>query len=218
MLLEAGLCSSAAATINLVRWRTGRRAGETVRAEEQIWWSSTVTRNKWVCVTFPETPCHLDFLSALLSELTSQLFSETNEQKFVRELNGDGASWIGLLKKERWENEWKWVDESKPKYEWEILRPQDIRRNITNDKYFMNDTMFVSVDGNGCLKDDIHKTVIVWALVSTVSMFSHTIILCLQGLEGWREAKWPVWGWRQSVHERRGIMGAGQHRVQTLDL
>lgn len=62
-------------------------------------------------------PCHLDFLSALLSELTSQLFSETNEQEFVHKLNQDGASWIGLLAKDEWAIEWKWVDESKLEYQ-----------------------------------------------------------------------------------------------------
>lgn len=64
---------------------------------------------------FPET--HEDFLSALRSELTTQLFSQTNEQEFVRKLNGDGASWIGLMVQDEWGTEWKWVDESKLKYQ-----------------------------------------------------------------------------------------------------
>ncbi len=45
--LMDGEDSGAAVTLNPLRGKNGRRAGETVRAEMQIWWLLTAERNRW---------------------------------------------------------------------------------------------------------------------------------------------------------------------------
>lgn len=44
------------------------------------------------------------------SRLETQLSALTPKQAFVKNLNGNRASWIGLYWAVEWSSQWKWVD------------------------------------------------------------------------------------------------------------
>lgn len=88
---KAGGGSSAAATIDLTGGRTGRRAGDGVRGQEETWCPSKSRVEVSLCQLSSRS-----FKRHSQLTLPSFLVPQKHEQDFVMELNGNGSSWIAI--------------------------------------------------------------------------------------------------------------------------